>query len=198
MAQYARPDSDITVGNWTDEGTSFNDGNLYTSIQEVTSDNDTSYINADDTATTCVIGLNSINAPGTGTITLHVYFRSSGTGGPEKLDIDLYEGTSLVQSWPNQTNRSGTYSDLNATVSNTITDYSDLRVHLGADSVGSGEWIRVTQVYLEAPDAAGTDTSDSTSAYLKGSQNTSDNQVAFLQGSQDAGDNQEAYWKHIL
>lgn len=193
MTQYARPASDITIGNWTDEGTSFNDGNLYTSVQEVTSDNDVSYINADDTATTCEVKLSSVSTPGAGSVILHVYFRTSGSGGPEKLDIDLVEGTTVLESWANQTNRSASYADLNATISSSPSDWTDLRVRLGADSVGSGEYIRVTQIYLETPDGAGTNVSDNTAAYAHGGDNTLDSQTAYLHGAVNTLDTQPSY-----
>lgn len=158
MTQYARPGQDILIGNWTDEGTVDNDGNLYTSVDEVTKDDDDSYINADDTATTCELKLSSVTDPQVGTShILHIWFRSDGSGGPEKLDVRLLEATTEICSLANQTNRSGSYADVGYTLSegeaNSITDYSDLRIELTQDSVGSGEWIRVTQCYLEVPDA---------------------------------------------
>lgn len=165
MTQYARPASDSVAGGWTDEGTVDNDGSLYTSIDEITIDNDDSYINADSTGEVCVVKLGTITDPEVGTgHGLHIWFRSSGSAGPEKLDVRLIEdyggaGTEIC-SVNNQSNRSGTYADINTdgyqlseAEANLITDYGNLYVELTEDSVGSGEWIRITQVYFQAPDA---------------------------------------------
>ena len=94
MAQYARPISDISNDFWTDEGSSFNDGNLYTSIQEVTQDGDVSYVNCIGVLGTFEVKLGTITDPevGTGHV-VHVYAKATGSGGPEKLDIrDLVKG----------------------------------------------------------------------------------------------------------
>jgi hypothetical protein len=160
MTQYARPISDIATGNWTDEGTVDNDGSLYTSIDEVTSDDDDSYINGDNTATVFCVKLDAVNEPSDPTqCNLHLLMRSSGNGGPEKLDVILYEdyeGTPIARAtWNNQSNRSGTYSDVTAGTLDlsAVIDWSNLYVEGTADSIGSGEWLRVTQIYLETPDA---------------------------------------------
>jgi len=160
MAQYARPIQDITVNNWTDEGTVDNDGYLYTSLDEVTSDGDDSYIMAtNQSGDICEVKLGSVTepTPDTGHV-LHVLYRSIGSGGPEKVDIFLFVGTTEVLELPNQSNRSGSYTDCNYTLSEAEAaalagNYDDIRIRLNADTVGSGEEIRVTQAYLEVPDA---------------------------------------------
>lgn len=156
MAQVARPTSDISAGSWTDEGTVDNDGNLWTSLDETSQDADSSYIRDAGFNTTSEVRLGSITDPGVGTgHIVHVFFRSIGSGGPERLTIDLVQGTTVIETWANQSNRSGTYTDLNATMTaaDSITDYTNLRVRLTASNLGGSEEMRVTQVYLETPDA---------------------------------------------
>lgn len=159
MTQYARPASDITVGNWTDEGTVDNDGNLWTSMDEVTSDDDDSYIMAtNQSADICEVKLGAGTDPvsSVGHV-LHVLFRSIGGGGPEKVDMLLLDGAVTILELPNQSNRSASYTDVNYTLTgaeaDAIGDYTDLRIRLNADTVGSGEEIRVTQAYMQFPDA---------------------------------------------
>lgn len=160
MTQYARPIQDITQGSWTDEGTVDNDGNLYSSVDEVTLDNEDSYIVDAGTNTLCEIKLGTISQPGNNTDhVLHILYRSIGSGGPEKLDIRLLQGTTEIVSLPNYSNRSSTYGDLNYSLStveaDSITDYSDLRVELTGDSIGGSEEIRVSQIYLATADPSG-------------------------------------------
>jgi hypothetical protein len=160
MTQYARPASDITVGSWTDEGASFNDGSLYTSIQEVTQDGDTSYIDCPNGGGTAEVKLGSVNDPGVGSgHIVHVYGEGVGSGGPEKIDAWLYEGTTLIDTIASNwgPGRSG-YVDLaytlGATEADSIADYTDLRVRVAEDSIGNNEHFKITQIYLEVPDAA--------------------------------------------
>lgn len=197
MTQYARPIQDISVNYWTDEGTVDNDGNLYTSVDEVTLDNDDSYILDPGANSICEVKLSPIDDPqvDTGHI-LHVLFRSVGSGSPERLNIALMQGTTAIEQWTNNTNRSGSYLDFNTTLTlaSSITDYTDLRVRLAGNNMAGGEEMRVSQIYLEVPDApTGTDVSDSHTAYLAGSLDSSDAQPAFLQGQDIASDAQPAY-----
>lgn len=162
MAQFARPVSDRVAGPWTDEGVVDNDGNLYTSVDEVTQDGDSSYIQATTTGTGGV-NLGSITDPGVDTgHVLHILYRNIGSGGPERIDFELYtnNGTTLVTSITNQSNRSGTYIDLayplseaEAAIIGNSGDYSSLVVYFIVTALGGGESFRITQVFLQTPDA---------------------------------------------
>lgn len=161
MTQYARPASDISAGNWTDEGAVDNDGNLYTSVDEATHDGDDSYLlNNTGGGDYCEVKLGPVTDPASsvGHI-VHCYFRSIGSGAGEKLDVALYQGATFIDDTQNEANRSGTYNDatftLDAADADSIDDYTDLRIRLYADTVGGEEELRVTQCYLEVPDAAG-------------------------------------------
>jgi hypothetical protein len=158
MTQYARPTSDISNNSWTDEGPSFNDGNLYTSIQEVSQDGDTSYLNSTGDAGTFEVKLGTISDPevGTGHI-VHIYARGTGSGGPERLAVYLYEGTTLIETLStNWAPGRGSYSDLNFTLvlADDIADYTDLRIRVTVASIGGSEQLDITQIYLETTDAA--------------------------------------------
>ena len=63
MAQYARPDADDTDGNWTDKS---GGSTLYTSIDETSSDDATTYIKVTDNGSNeaCIVRLSDVSAPG--------------------------------------------------------------------------------------------------------------------------------------
>ena len=137
MTQIARPASDVSTGGWTDEGTVDNDGILATSIDEVTIDNDDSYINGDNSATTFKIKLGTIIDPGVDTgHSLRIWLRGNGSGAQERTDWELVQGDpseTSIATLSNLSNRSGTYDTdvgrvlTTGEVSN-ITDYSDLYI----------------------------------------------------------------------
>lgn len=158
MTQYARPSSDVAAGSWTDEGPVDNDGNLYTSMDEVTSDGDQSYIQGSNGAGTAEVALSSVDDPeASDGHVWHLLFRSIGSGAGEKMDFELVQGSTVIASSINQSNRSATYADINVTLTageaDSITNYSDLRIRIIEDTIGAGEYVRVTQCYLEVPDA---------------------------------------------
>ena len=164
MAQFARPDGDISTGSWTDEGTSFNDGSLWTSIEETSEDSDTSYILDAAANTTSEVSLTNVTDPavGTGHI-LRAWMRSSGSGGPERLVLALFEGATQRATSGNLSNRSGTYGEVTYTLTageaDAITAYTDLRIRLIASNQAGGEEVRVTQAEFEVPDVAAGDLS---------------------------------------
>ena len=161
MTQYARPTSDTAAGSWTDEGAVDNDGNLYTSLDEVTIDDDDSYIQGSNGAGTCVVQLGSIDTPSDPTTcTVYIWFRSIGSGAGEKTDFALIEdygggGQATRGTWANKSNRSASYANGAGAIDlSAVTDWSNLYIEIAEDTIGSGEYVRVTQVYLEAPDGS--------------------------------------------
>lgn len=162
MTQFARPASDISAGGWSDEGSSFNDGNLYTSIQEVTQDGDTSYILCEVGDGTCEVKLGTVTDPlmNTGHI-VHVFAEATGGGAPERIDIELYQAGVLKATVASgfAPGRSG-YVDVDYTLSgaeaDSISDYTDLRVRMIEDTMSGADTMKVTQVYMEVPDPVGT------------------------------------------
>lgn len=79
MPQHARPSSDISKGGWADGGAAEVDGVLWNSLDETTQDGDTSYIVADNAATTFKVKLSAVADPGVDTEhQLVIYMRSDG------------------------------------------------------------------------------------------------------------------------
>ncbi|NIQ81578.1 MAG: hypothetical protein GTN93_26495 [Anaerolineae bacterium] len=156
MAQFARPNSDITKGSWSpSSGT-----DLYPMLDEETQDGDSTYIESLTAVDTFEVGLSDVTDPGVGTgHVLHFWFRTSGSGGPEKVDIQLRENTTTIVDLQNQANRSGSYIDVNYTLSeaeaNSITDYTALAIRALNENAADPEFARVTMCCLEVPDAGG-------------------------------------------
>ena len=168
MVQKAHPDADDTDGDWTDKS---GGGTLYTSIDETgSSDDDTTYIKAEDdsgSSKVCIIRLGDISAPQAGNAYLKARAkRIDGGGGgstPPTLILELVEGSgntsrvassaqSLTTSWADV---SHTFSGLDVSVS----DWTDLKVKLtlyagDAGMMGGGDWVYVSQFYLETNDAS--------------------------------------------
>lgn len=159
MAQLARPTSDITVGGWTDEGTQDDDGNLYTSLDEETEDGDTSYIVSNTANDDFYVGLGSVTDPNKSTgHVLHFWFRTDGSGTPERVSLQLRQNETVICSVTNQSNRSASYLDVNYTLSSeeadSITDYTALVIRGTNVNASGSEWVRVTMCCLEVPDAS--------------------------------------------
>lgn len=160
MVQTIRPASDISAGGWTDEGSSFNDGSLYTSVQEVSQDGDTSYILCQVGDGTCEVKLGTATDPVSAVDhVVHIWGEGVGGGAPERIDVLLYEGGTLratvAANWaPGR----GAYAEatytLSAAEANAISDYSDLRVRMIEDTMSGGDTFKVTQIYMEVPDPA--------------------------------------------
>ena len=93
MVQYARPDADDTDGNWTDKS---GGAVLYTSIDEASADDATTYIKVADNGSdeACIVRLGDVSAPG-----------SSGTYIKYKAmtqDNSCYRAPRLRQQLPTQ------------------------------------------------------------------------------------------------
>ena len=160
MVQTIRPISDISTGSWTDEGSSFNDGSLYTSIQETSQDGDTSRAEGASGAGTFEVKLDTATDPVSSVShTVKAWGKGVGSGGGEKVDVFLYQGTTLIATLANNwTPGRGSYAEGVWTISgaeaDNITDYADLRVRIVEDTIGGGsERFNVTQIYMEVPDA---------------------------------------------
>ena len=152
MTQTARPASIIAAGGWTaSSGT----------LDSATSDqSDSTYAIADSTDTSMQLKLGSLTDPSLSTEHA-VYFRAriSGGGGPgEKLDAYLYQGGTQIATLANNmaVNRLAftEYSyNMTAGEADSITDYTDLRVHINKDTLASGEYLWVSEIWMVCPDA---------------------------------------------
>ncbi|MBA7590686.1 hypothetical protein ES708_32814 [subsurface metagenome] len=156
MAQFARPNQDIATGSWTKSGGTY----WWENIDEVTQNGDADYCACPNGGGILEVKLSSVSDPGVGTgHVLRLYAKSPGGGGaPEKLDINLYQGGTLIaNAFGNLAINRTAYTlyeyTLTEAQANAITNYSDLRIKFIEDTVGAGEEIRVTQAELEVPEA---------------------------------------------
>jgi hypothetical protein len=94
---------------------------------------------------------------------LRIWSRSSGSGGGEKYDWDLYEGTGGGRSTIATANnvavtRSANFAEdvthtLSVAEADSISDYTDLHVGITIRALGGGETIDIGSIRLEVPDA---------------------------------------------
>ena len=89
MAQFGRPDVDVSDGSWVATG---GPTDIFDCLEEVTA-NDSEYARDSGNNTTCEVGIGTLTDPvlSTGHI-LHCRMRASGSGGPERVQIALFEG----------------------------------------------------------------------------------------------------------
>ena len=161
MAQYARPDSDISVSTqsggfrwWVGNGVS--QTNYYQAIDEASAD-DTDFIRFKNNDSEVGVEwakftLSDISQP-SDLSTLSIRTRVNNS--TDTLYVRLYEDSSLIKSY---TTGTGSLRNVDQALSEAeagnITDYSDLILWLGIDTDGTGT-SRVYQAYLEAGDASG-------------------------------------------
>jgi hypothetical protein len=164
MVQYAEPSSTITSGGWSYTGGS----SLHDSTDcdgSPPSSNDTHYATIDGAdvggGASFEVKLESVTDPGIDT-DFYIYIRSrvrNASGAGEKIDAFLYEGaTQRSELWINYQPTDNTFSTdtiglSSADVAN-ISDFTDLRVRITIDTLGSGEDCDVSMILLEAPDVS--------------------------------------------
>ncbi len=151
MAQFARPESDVAGGSWTAEG---GPSTLWECLDE-SSPSDSDYIEDAGANSLCEVGLSAVTDPVSDIDhTLRVRIQGNGSGGPEKVNIRLLQGTTEIQAFNNQSSR-GSWTTLNLaiTAASSITDYTNLRAEMTANSLGGSETMWVSWVELEVPDA---------------------------------------------
>ncbi len=155
MVQIARPDSDISAGLWEPVG---GPSTLWEAIDEVTP-SDTDYIEAlDGENTTCELGLTTLTDPllSTGHI-IRFRMQGTGSGGPERCEVQLFEGATQRATTGNRTSR-GAWSDesytLTAGEADSITDYADLRFKIVSSNLAATEDVWVSFAEFEVPDVA--------------------------------------------
>ena len=155
MAQYARPDGDVTRTNVA-SGT-------YADIDESSySDSDYLY-GTNNTAVTYECSLSDVDAPGSGTRTIRyrVVKTNAGTpdGGGSACSVTAYlvQGTSVLQTDTTRT-LDGTWTTYEMVVTATITDYTDVRLRFySVESGGSAanrRSVGLSWAEFEIPDAA--------------------------------------------
>ncbi len=148
MAQYARPDSDITLNNWSDPS--------WSTIDEETP-NDGDYTTQTGEGI-LEVGLSDVTDPESGSDHV-IRFRamSSGSGQPERMQCDLYENGTLRASSANESlSRTGyeTFSyTLTSTEADSIGNYANLRLRF-TPTCGATENTFISWAEFEIPDAA--------------------------------------------
>lgn len=157
MTQIARPDSDISLGNWSPYPSS--PTTLFDKIDEVTPNDDVDYIHSDLDEDVCEVGVGDVTDPGVGTDhIIRCYAKSpNGGGAKEKLDIALVEN-GIVRSQGLQTIVSRTaYGLIEHAIpeaeANAIQNYANLRIRFHICVVNSNEPIQITQADFRCPDA---------------------------------------------
>jgi hypothetical protein len=121
--------------------------------------NDSDFIEDAAANSTCEIGLSSVTDPGVDTghiIRFRMY--GTGSGGPERCEVQLWSGGSSRAATGNQVNR-GSWGTKTYTLSEaeaaTLT-YSDLSVKVVASNMAAEEAVDVSWIEVEVPDAGGT------------------------------------------
>ena len=162
MVQKARPSADEgTDGNWLDqdEGSS-----LYAAIDEASADGATTHIYSTDNGgnDACIVDLASISAPGSGNVYIkYTALGEDNTGmGAPGIKLELLEGgsargsahtnNSVASSW-------GTEVASSAIDVSSVSNWGNLELKITMlTNSGSGmDYMRLTQAYLETPDASG-------------------------------------------
>jgi hypothetical protein len=157
MAQYARPDSDVSSGSWSPSTGS----TLYECIDEETP-SDADYIESDTDEDECEVGLSTVTDPeSSSNHTVRWRWQSTGSSPPtETCSVYLYEGATLraTCALEREVDRGGFAAEsytLAGGEADAISDYSALRVRFHINRTGSNEDIQVSWVELEVPDAGG-------------------------------------------
>jgi hypothetical protein len=141
MSQYARPDSDVVVSNWTTAP-------LWSKIDEVTAD-DADYIQT-ATTSTCELGLSNVSDPSSGANHL-IKVRAQRTGAGATCTAYLFQGTTQICSFAVTVDAAWalTQYTLTAGEADSITDYSNLRFKF------TGIRARIGWAELGVPDVSG-------------------------------------------
>ncbi len=161
MVQIARPTSDVSTGGWEPQGSSA-ETTLWESVDEVSADDGVTYIEAlDGEDITCELGIAStITDPGGNTgYFLKFKMQGTGSGGPERCSIALFQGATQRASSGNFTSRAAWADkvyELTTTEADSITAFTDLRIKLTSSNLGATEDMWVTQAFFEVPDVSAT------------------------------------------
>ena len=152
MAQYARPDSTVSAGNWLGNSTT-----IHGDTSDI--DNSTYAYMSFFGSSTCEVGLSNVTDPSDDTSHV-VYFSGYHTdifgGGNLTVGIELLQGsTSIKQQNHSVTETNALYTTtLSTSEASNITDYTDLRFKYTTTYDGTKEG-RITEAWLEVPDAGG-------------------------------------------
>jgi len=163
MVQNVVPNSDDTDGNWTDKS---GGSTLYTSIDEVSADDSTTYIKATDTSSdeVCIVLLASPTLPlesGSAFIRWRALTEDdSGMGGPT-LKIELLQDGTVKATTPTTTISTSAWTSYSYEITDVsgISDWDALKLRItmiagNGYGMGATDDMNVTHAYLETQDAA--------------------------------------------
>jgi len=127
--QFGYPISDVTDANWHGSG---GDTDLYSKIDESTA-SDTDFIYSAQTPSNdeCVVQMTSLTSPVAGTQTLKFRYRKTGSD-QINLTVGLYVTNTLVQE-TTLSDISTAWADGTMTITNSISDYTALRLRFKAN-----------------------------------------------------------------
>ena len=173
MTQYARPDATVSTDTdsnaapWQDQA---GGANLHLAIDETSAAGDTTHIHITDGGNDeeCVVGLSNVSAPGSsGTYIKYTAITADDSeAGAPGLRFELLEDGDSIDPAVTTTNNSVSTSSYTAYASSSldvsgVSDWNDLSLKITMISnTGSGDAMKVTQAYLEVPDAGGGGGSD--------------------------------------
>jgi len=152
MVQTGTPTATVS-NDWTVTGSA-------SAHAALASASDSSLVETNISGEFCRVNIGSLTDPASSTGHI-IKFRAQATGsggGAEKIQVRLYEGGTLRSTSAKITiTRSSfnAYTDtLDATETDSITDYTDLRLDIEADTVDTDENLEVSEIFFEIPDAA--------------------------------------------
>jgi hypothetical protein len=163
MAQFLRPDSNITQTNWT---------NGFAEIDEATADDTDFSFGANNSSNARLeVGLSDpTGAPGSGTCTVRWRYAKvssgtlSGTGGTVNQTCGLYEGSTLIAS--STVTTGGSWTDGSFTLSSgDVSDWNNVSLRFtqtGSGGGGNARGSAVSWAEVEIPDPSSGQTFDET------------------------------------
>lgn len=141
MAQFARPDNDVTTGGWTPNGGPVS---LFDTLNEIVIDDaDFSESANNPTADLMEVGLSNVDDPvGNVSHVLRYRYQKNAAGGRQiDLTVSLVQGVTVIATFAhiNIGNPWITQAQtLTGPQADAITDYTDLRIQFTAQDVGGG------------------------------------------------------------
>ena len=169
MVQNARPDADDgTDGSWTDQDSG---SSLFAAIDEASADDATTFIQSTDSGSNdiCIVQLANISAPGSGNVTIKWKAITSDNtlAGAPLLKIELLSDGSTTakdgtgnkaistSSWTAYSHPASGSLDVSGVSDWTTLKFRITMVSGDGSSMGANDIMKVTQAYLETPDASG-------------------------------------------
>lgn len=167
MAQFGRPDSDVTKGAWTASTGS----DLYAMLDEVSADAADYIILTNQTSNTCEVGLSNVTDPVSSSN--HIVRVRGRRVGTVTLTAYLYQGTTQICTFSITlgTTDATTEYTLSGAEADAITDYTDLRIRLTGTASNAARFIYIVWAELSVPDVVGTTLTISVSDSLTASEN---------------------------